>query len=610
MRIDSIEVRNRPPVRYFSIDNLSDLVVLAGPNGVGKTRLIEQLLAVFGSTGNAPGGVKLGISSTHPDERTEWGKDRLDTSQNADKQILTRILNRQQRRGKWRNSAIHFDSSRQFQQVAVPSLGWTLPDPSEEFVSWNFLFGNLVNRFQDTVHAIYRKLSHHRASIATRAIELQKAGVAQMDLDFPDPLKSFKDAFSSLLAPKTLADIDLASPQLRYVSDGQLLDIGTLSSGEKEVLSVVFDLLLHAPEDCIIFIDEPELHLHPELSFRLLKTLQTIGSRNQLVLCTHSSDIISASIEHSVVFVRSPRDESNQAILIKLNDQTVTALRELGQSLGVISLGRKIVLIEGKERGLDKDTIGTIVQGRFPGLVLVPSGSRQTILSFADVSENVLDKTLWGIEFLMLADRDSSLPATDLSQLEKTSGGRLRFLPRYHVENYFLDEATITGIFREMVPPEHWLRNQDEIRRKLIRIARECVPLAVNLSLSTQIRTQIGEVDASLKGVVGMQRDEFVQKIVPRAAEEEKRINGFLDAKRVGELATQRWAELEAILDKPGDDWKREFPGKILVGRLVSEAGLDKGFFVNLYLSVARRDGLRCFQEIIDILNGFDALQR
>ena len=40
MRLRAIHASKVNPVRLFSIEDLSDIVVFAGPNGVGKTRLI------------------------------------------------------------------------------------------------------------------------------------------------------------------------------------------------------------------------------------------------------------------------------------------------------------------------------------------------------------------------------------------------------------------------------------------------------------------------------------------------------------------------------------------------------------------------------------------
>ena len=68
-----------------------------------------------------------------------------------------------------------------------------------------------------------------------------------MDLDFKDPVQPFKEAFSKLLAPKVLVDADPRDQTLRYSLDGRVLDISTLSSGEKEVVNIVFRFCIEKP---------------------------------------------------------------------------------------------------------------------------------------------------------------------------------------------------------------------------------------------------------------------------------------------------------------------------------------------------------------------------
>ena len=116
-------------------------------------------------------------------------------------------------------------------------------------------------------------------------------------------VKGDQQAFSQLLSPKTLLQPDSRKQQLKYSSDSQELNIDTLSSGEREVVNIVFDFLLRNPSDCIVIFDEPELHLHPELSYKLLQTLRTVGENNQFIFCTHSADIITASLDQSVIFI-------------------------------------------------------------------------------------------------------------------------------------------------------------------------------------------------------------------------------------------------------------------------------------------------------------------
>ena len=91
------------------------------------------------------------------------------------------------------------------------------------------------------------------------------------------------------------------------------------------------------------------------LSYKLLQTLSATGKNNQFIFCTHSPEIITASIENSVVFLTPKKaDQSNQALLVNRDDATHHALNMLGQSIGIISLGKKLLLIEGEESSLDK----------------------------------------------------------------------------------------------------------------------------------------------------------------------------------------------------------------------------------------------------------------
>ena len=95
-----------------------------------------------------------------------------------------------------------------------------------------------------------------------------------MQLDFPDPLAIFKKAFSRLLPGKELVDLDEQTQNIQYrTARAGPLPLMSLSSVEREVVGIVFDFLLRDPADSVIVFDEPELHLHPELSYRLLHTL-------------------------------------------------------------------------------------------------------------------------------------------------------------------------------------------------------------------------------------------------------------------------------------------------------------------------------------------------
>ena len=103
-----------------------------------------------------------------------------------------------------------------------------------------------------------------------------------------------------------------------------------LSSGEREVLGIAFDFILRNPSHCIVFFDEPELHLHPELLSRLIMTLRGVGESNQFILATHSAELISSSLDESVIFLDAAQEmtSSNQAVKIEPTGDVTEALHQ------------------------------------------------------------------------------------------------------------------------------------------------------------------------------------------------------------------------------------------------------------------------------------------
>jgi energy-coupling factor transporter ATP-binding protein EcfA2 len=390
--------------------------------------------------------------------------------------------------------------------------------------------------------------------------------------------------------------------------EGQLLPIDSLSSGEREVFSTVLDLLLHEPSDCIIFFDEPEMHLHPELSFRLLRTLKNVGERNQFIFCTHSPDIITESLDYSVVFIKPREGDENQAVCVRKDEEKATALKLLGQNLGVIALGRKIVLIEGIESSLDKQTYGEIIGTLFPQYVLVPAGGRQTILSFSQIIDDVLSKSLWGIDFCMISDHDSNLPEDVMADFVLKSSKRLAFLPRYHLENYFLDENIIAKMFEKMVPEDNWLRSPEQINEKLKQIARESVPYAIQLGLASSLRSKVGLIDFSVKGTEGLSLEEYLSRLEGPILKEQKRVNSALDRDDVKDFVGKKWNLLTDLLDKDNDNWKKIILGRVICHKFSSLAKIDRGRFKTMYINQAKEEDLAPFEDIIDIFKNFNSL--
>jgi predicted ATP-binding protein involved in virulence len=84
------------------------------------------------------------------------------------------------------------------------------------------------------------------------------------------------------------------------------IDSGVLSAGEKQMLSFLCYNAFY--DDAIIFIDEPELSLHPDWQRKLFPTLFKQKSSNQFIVATHSPFIYS-KYEDKEIFLSKDKGE-------------------------------------------------------------------------------------------------------------------------------------------------------------------------------------------------------------------------------------------------------------------------------------------------------------
>jgi hypothetical protein len=287
------------------------------------------------------------------------------------------------------------------------------------------------------------------------------------------------------------------------------------------------------------------------------------------------------------------------------SDSTHQALKLLGQSIGIVSLGRRIVLIEGANASLDKQAYGLLLRNRFPNLVLVPAGGKDDIRAFGATFERVLSKTIWGVEFFMLCDRDAA-NADEIARLEAASQGRLRFLKRYHLENYFLEANVLSALFEETEPAASWLRSPTEIDTKLREVAAKSVSYAAALIVAGQVRREVGNVDILPKGVHDKSVNELVASVTTKVAEEALRSSRALDNSAIEALVRSTYGELERVIKDPSDQWKVLIPGRPVLAQFASAARMDAGRLKLAFLNRVVREKLSTFDDVLAVFAEFE----
>ena len=72
----------------------------------------------------------------------------------------------------------------------------------------------------------------------------------------------------------------------------EILDLRLLSSGEKQLLTILMTVLLEDGDNTLLLMDEPEVSLHIEWQQELIDTILLLNPNVQIILSTHSPAII------------------------------------------------------------------------------------------------------------------------------------------------------------------------------------------------------------------------------------------------------------------------------------------------------------------------------
>ena len=253
-----------------------------------------------------------------------------------------------------------------------------------------------------------------------------------------------------------------------YFEKGNTIDFpyANLSSGEKEVIDLVIDLVVKTREytETVYCIDEPELHLSTAIQRKLLVEINKLIPPNcQLWVATHSIGFIRA-LQNELKEDCQVLDFSEKDYFI--GTQTIepivpnrqnwmrifeTALDDLTDLVSP----RQIVYCEGRaepgpnkiEKGLDAQIYENIFSAAFPDTVFVSSGGNTELDQRSDIAIEILGKVFKGIEIWVLKDRDMAsgkqVNESDRQIYLDNNPFNHRVLKRLELENYLFDKEIL-----------------------------------------------------------------------------------------------------------------------------------------------------------------------
>ena len=318
MKIKNLHIKEFKGLRDISInfeknDEPLDLVVLAGSNGSGKTRILESILQYFQDhiqynyRGNSN---KIEIYFEE--------KEKICRNNVGDEMELYEGL---------KSFSYHeIDNPRNEKHIKIKKELNILPKiiyvPTEiNFQKMNTASTTLVQEY-NFINIVNTNLIKDIPSyIATKMISAmlknknEKVGDVQKKV-----FNEINEIFENLSIDVKVEDIsqDGRNITLFTNSAGDKFDINELSSGEKQLFLRTLAIKMLNPENSIILIDEPELSLHPKWQQRIVDVYRKIGKNNQIIIATHSPHIL-GSVKKENIMLLDKDDEGK--IVIKTGDE-------------------------------------------------------------------------------------------------------------------------------------------------------------------------------------------------------------------------------------------------------------------------------------------------
>lgn len=128
-------------------------------------------------------------------------------------------------------------------------------------------------------------------------------------------------------------------------SDG--FHLKEISSGSKEILSLITKIVLAQEETSLLLVEEPELHLHPDAEQEVYDLLQEVATRNpQVIVTTHSDLFVNQSDAGSII--RVERENTETTLRHIPEGQIDTELSDLGYDKSGLLQSEAVVLVEGQ----------------------------------------------------------------------------------------------------------------------------------------------------------------------------------------------------------------------------------------------------------------------
>jgi ABC-type lipoprotein export system ATPase subunit len=427
---------------------------------------------------------------------------------------------------------------------------------------------SLADRVFDALVVLDKRDAHlkgqHSDAVAKWLAEGQKGECPRRS---QPPLEHFFELFSEIFPLITLS-YNVEGRRLSALKSGQSYGPSGLSDGEKQVFSILADLIELDDAHKLIVADEPELNLHPELAERLWTLIENEFPEKTFIYATHSiSFALRSNVESVWVLSADAQSVAEFTGLEGLPRAEMTAF--LGGLPGILSANR-VLVTEGHEKSFDAIFFRWLLQDK--KVEIYPCGG------CADVAAVVTKSGLWGrissnISLRGVIDSDFRDDAC-LSQARSAS---IHVLHLHEAESYLCMPEVLCAVAGRIGSQETPITEDavlDEIvallQKDKLAIAARRVFAKTRISLAVSVERHVMAAATS--------RDDLLHRLKEAASNELVKAEAAIGPDQLEAALDAEIAAIDAVLARPtAQDALRLLPAKALLQSLAPRAGCKNG---------------------------------
>jgi predicted ATPase len=449
LKIKSIKLTRFKRFTDLTVHNIPEsakLVILAGPNGSGKTSLFEALHSWHRHAWTGKGGwdTSYHVKQQHEQPNLPW-----------DKAVRVEFYDPQPADTDDKNKAIYVRTAHRNE----PEFELRRLQHAE-----TALLENRFAKLTDNDAAVSLNYARIAANGLEDAFEKENPNTTMGEFR-EKAIGDIRDSIGRLFPDLVLNSLGnpLTSGTFKFdKGTSKAFQYKNLSGGEKAGFDILLDFVVKKREfnNTVFCIDEPEAHLNPRVQGALLGELFTLlPAGSQLWLATHSIGMmrrardLAASYKGEVIFLDFEGRDFDQPQILEPMLPTRAfwerTLRVALDDLAELVAPQQVVICEGKPVGagsgriaVDANCYNVIFSDGFPDTRFLSAGNAADVAADRLAFSEAIKSLARGIGVIRLIDRDDRSP----QEIAVLQAQTIKVLSRRHIESYLYDNEILTAL--------------------------------------------------------------------------------------------------------------------------------------------------------------------